>query len=95
MPNFMRPTFEETCFICKDCGHMFQGRDCKEGQQEMLTGPLSPAVPVRPAGAQVPRVREVQHGKEYFCVLLKADVVLSGDDIHELWNMITKKRGAA
>ena len=41
MANFMMPTFEEMYFDCKNCGHMFQGRDCKEGQQEMLTGPLA------------------------------------------------------
>ena len=37
----MPPTFEETRFICKNCGYMFQGRDCKEGLQEMLTGPFA------------------------------------------------------
>ena len=41
MANFMMPTFEETHFICRACGHMFQGRDCEKGQQEMLTGPLA------------------------------------------------------
>ena len=38
MPNLMPPTFEETRFDCKNCGHMFQGRDCEKGQQEMPTG---------------------------------------------------------
>ncbi len=32
------PTFEETCFVCKNCGHMFQGRDCKEGLLGEITG---------------------------------------------------------
>lgn len=38
------PTFEETRFICKDCGHMFQGRDCKEWRLGEITGgqPLLP-----------------------------------------------------
>ncbi|MCR5621954.1 MAG: hypothetical protein K6G18_08855 [Treponema sp.] len=39
MPSFIPPTFKETCFICKDCGHMFQGRDCKKGR----LGEKSPA----------------------------------------------------
>ncbi|MBQ3799670.1 MAG: hypothetical protein II837_05175 [Treponema sp.] len=41
LPSFIPPTFEEMDFDCRDCRHMFQGRDCKEGQQEMLTGPLA------------------------------------------------------
>lgn len=34
----MPPTFEETHFVCKACGHMFQGRDCEKGVLEMLLG---------------------------------------------------------
>ena len=44
MANFMMPTFEETHFICRACGHMFQGRDCKKGLLGEITGgqPLLP-----------------------------------------------------
>ena len=44
MSNFLPPTFEETHFICKDCGHMFQGRDCEKGLLGEITGgqPLLP-----------------------------------------------------
>ena len=38
---FFPPDFEQMHFICNDCGHMFQGRDCEKGPQEMLTGPLA------------------------------------------------------
>ena len=38
MSNFLPPTFKETCFICKDCRHMFQERDCKKGLPGEITG---------------------------------------------------------
>lgn len=41
MANFFPPTFEETRFVCKDCGHMFQGRDCEKGLLGMPTGPFA------------------------------------------------------
>ena len=41
MANFMMPTFEETLFICKNCGHEFQGRDCEKGLLGMPTGPFA------------------------------------------------------
>ena len=56
MANFFPPTFEETRFVCKDCGHMFRGRDCKKGQQEMLTGPL--ALLLSPYGLLGPKCPE-------------------------------------
>lgn len=44
MSNLVMPTFEEMYFDCKDCGHMFQGRDCKKGLLGEITGgqPLLP-----------------------------------------------------
>ena len=46
------PTFEETHFVCKDCGHWFQGRDCKKGPLEMLLGTFIPLPP--PLGPKCP-----------------------------------------
>ena len=56
MPNLLPPTFEETRFICKNCGHEFQGRDCEKGPQEMLTGPLALLLP--PYGLLGPKCPE-------------------------------------
>ena len=52
MANFFPPTFEEMHFVCKDCGHWFQGRDCKKGVLEMLLGSSSPLPP--PFGPKCP-----------------------------------------
>ncbi len=40
MSNLVMPTFEETLFICKNCGHEFQGRDCEKGLLGEITGGL-------------------------------------------------------
>ena len=44
MSNLVMPTFEEMYFDCKNCGHMFQGRDCEKGLLGEITGgqPLLP-----------------------------------------------------
>ena len=49
------PTFEETYFVCKDCGHMFQGRDCEKGLLEKITGRQ---YPLPPYGLQGPKCPE-------------------------------------
>ena len=54
MSNFLPPTFEETNFVCKECGHMFQGRDCKKGPLEMLLGPSASFPPFGPFGPKCP-----------------------------------------
>ena len=54
MANFMMPTFEETHFICRACGHMFQGRDCKEGQLEKIAGRQYPLPPYGLLGPKCP-----------------------------------------
>ena len=36
MSNLVMPTFEQTHFICKACGYMFQGRDCNKGLLEEI-----------------------------------------------------------
>ena len=41
LPSFIPPTFEETHFICRACGHMFQRRDCEKGLLGMPTGPFA------------------------------------------------------
>ena len=48
MSNFLPPTFEETNFLCNDCGHRFQGRDCKKGVLEMLLGTSASFPPFGP-----------------------------------------------
>ncbi len=37
-PDFKSPAFEQMNFICRACGHMFQGRDCKEWRLGEITG---------------------------------------------------------
>ena len=54
MANFMMPTFEETHFICRACGHMFQGRDCEKGLLEKITGRQYPLPPYGLLGPKCP-----------------------------------------
>ena len=42
MSHFIMPTFEETDFICNDCGHWFKGRDCGKGILGTLFGLPNP-----------------------------------------------------
>ncbi len=54
MSNLVMPTFEETHFVCKACGHWFQGRDCKEWLLEKIAGRQYPLLPYGLLGPKCP-----------------------------------------
>ena len=66
MPNLMPPTFEETRFDCKNCGHMFQGRDCEKGLLEKITGRQYPLPPYGLLGPKCPKCGSRKTEKNMF-----------------------------
>lgn len=66
MANFMMLTFEETHFICKNCGHMFQGRDCKEGLLEKIADRQYPLPPYGLLGPKCPECGSRNTEKDMF-----------------------------
>ena len=44
MSHFVMPSFEETDFVCNNCGHWFKGRDCGKGILGTLFGLSTPVV---------------------------------------------------
>ena len=66
MANFMMPTFEETHFICRACGHMFQGRDCEKGQLEKIARRQYPLPPYGLLGPKCPECGSRNTEKDMF-----------------------------
>lgn len=55
-PDFKSPAFEQMNFICRACGHMFQGRDCEKVFLFTLFG-IYPAL-IPPFGPKCPKCPE-------------------------------------
>ena len=50
MSHFVMPSFEETDFVCNNCGHWFKGRDCGKGILGTLFG-----LPAGPLASHCPK----------------------------------------